>query len=350
MYLSTVECSVSVTSVDIIAARTYPSARAHLATGTEDDALNTDRSEGNAPIARSATKSDKAPAPVSVLGLGAMGQALAAAFVEHGHPTTVWNRSPGKADDLVARGARCAADVADAVSASELTVICVVDYDAVHEVLASANDAVLGRVLINLTTGIPEQAREMSLWASQHGAEYVDGGIMAVPSMIAKPEGLVLYSGSQDAFERHAEVLETLGTARYVGPEPGRAALIDFALLSGMYGMLGGFVHAVALAGSEGISATEFTSAFLVPWLQAMVNTLPEQAHQIDAKDYAAKEASLSMQTSGVGIVAFSRRQGVSPELLAPVQALMERRVADGHGGDDFASVIELIRSAPVKG
>jgi 3-hydroxyisobutyrate dehydrogenase-like beta-hydroxyacid dehydrogenase len=42
---------------------------------------------------------------VTVLGLGEMGSALAGAFLGGGLPTTVWNRSPGKADALVAKGA-----------------------------------------------------------------------------------------------------------------------------------------------------------------------------------------------------------------------------------------------------
>lgn len=41
---------------------------------------------------------------VAVLGLGAMGRALAGALLAAGRPVTVWNRSAGKADELVARG------------------------------------------------------------------------------------------------------------------------------------------------------------------------------------------------------------------------------------------------------
>lgn len=35
--------------------------------------------------------------PVTVLGLGAMGTALATAFLTNGHPTTVWNRTRTRA-------------------------------------------------------------------------------------------------------------------------------------------------------------------------------------------------------------------------------------------------------------
>ncbi len=42
---------------------------------------------------------------VTVLGLGPMGRALATAFLEAGLRTTVWNRTPGRDADLVAKGA-----------------------------------------------------------------------------------------------------------------------------------------------------------------------------------------------------------------------------------------------------
>lgn len=47
-------------------------------------------------------------ADVAILGLGLMGQAIAAAFLRAGRPTTVWNRTPGKAGDLITQGARSA--------------------------------------------------------------------------------------------------------------------------------------------------------------------------------------------------------------------------------------------------
>jgi len=74
---------------------------------------------------------------VSVLGLGPMGQALAGAFLKNGHPVTVWNRTPGKAGDLTRQGAVLAESVTDAASASELIMICVLDYNAVRAILSN---------------------------------------------------------------------------------------------------------------------------------------------------------------------------------------------------------------------
>ena len=54
--------------------------------------------------------------PLTVIGLGPMGQAMVTRFLEAGHPTTVWNRTPARADAVVARGAVRAATAADAVA------------------------------------------------------------------------------------------------------------------------------------------------------------------------------------------------------------------------------------------
>ncbi|WP_440081483.1 NAD(P)-binding domain-containing protein [Streptosporangium sp. LJ11] len=103
------------------------------------------------------------PTPVTVLGLGPMGRALAGAFLANGHPTTVWNRTAARAEDLVARGAIRADTVADALK---------------------------GRTLVNLTADTPERARLMAAWAAELGVDYLDGAIMTPTPTIGGPAAL----------------------------------------------------------------------------------------------------------------------------------------------------------------
>lgn len=284
---------------------------------------------------------------VTIIGLGAMGRALAGAFLAGGHPTTVWNRSADKADGLVANGATRADTVAGAVAASPLVIVCVVDYHAVHEILDPAADVLSGRAIINLTNGTPKQARETAAWATELGADYIDGGIMAIPPTIATPEAFLLYSGSERAFKSHQRQLGVLGTGTYVGTDPGLASLHDLALLGGMYGMLGGALHALALVGSENVQASPFNATLLVPWLNAMAGVVGHLAEQIDSGDYTTGVVSnLGMQATALeNIVQASEDQGVSADLLVPLQTLIHRRVADGHSADDISGLIELIRT-----
>ena len=121
---------------------------------------------------------------VTVIGLGAMGSALAATLIEKGHAVTVWNRTAAKAAPLVAAGAVQAATPRDAVAASQITIVCVGNYADTREVLDTTADALAGKVLVQLTTGTGTQAEELGGWAQTAGVDYLDGVILAYPSQI----------------------------------------------------------------------------------------------------------------------------------------------------------------------
>ncbi|MFI9584832.1 NAD(P)-dependent oxidoreductase [Streptomyces sp. NPDC052236] len=282
--------------------------------------------------------------PVSVLGLGMMGTALAAAFLRAGHPTTVWNRSPAKTGPLVAQGATPAQTGPDAVSASPLVVVCLMTYDNVEEVLHPLAADLAGKTLVNLTNGTPAQARELAAWAERQGAQYLDGGIMAVPQMIAGPQAYVFYSGPQAAFDAHRETLSALGGTKYVGTDPGFAALHDLALLTGMYGMFAGVIQAFALVRTENLSATEFAEP-LVAWVSAMLSGTPELAKAIDSGQHLTDVSSLAVnQAAFPNFLATFRDQGLSPELFEPFQAILDRAIKEGYGADGLSRIADLLK------
>jgi len=72
---------------------------------------------------------------VSVIGLGAMGTALAKAFLADNHRVTVWNRTASKCAPLGQAGAKIARSVTEAVDASQVVVVCVLDYSASDSLL-----------------------------------------------------------------------------------------------------------------------------------------------------------------------------------------------------------------------
>ncbi|MCA1404729.1 NAD(P)-dependent oxidoreductase [Ensifer sp. IC3342] len=282
---------------------------------------------------------------ISVLGRGAMGTALAATLIRKGHSVTVWNRTPSRAEPIASAGARIAATPAEAVAASELSILCVVDYAAAGAVLAEAQDALRGRDLVNLTNGTPREAKNLAAWAESQGAAYLDGGIMAIPPMIGGTGALILYSGSDVLFERHKPSLDALAESRHLGEDPSLAALYDLALLSGMYGLFSGFLHAGALVASSGGKVTDFLP-LLLPWIAAMSGTLPDLANKIDSGLHDRSVVSnLAMQTVALeNIARASTEQGVAPDFIEPMLRLAARRLADGHGSDDISGVIETIR------
>ncbi|WP_410607704.1 NAD(P)-dependent oxidoreductase [Amycolatopsis sp. lyj-109] len=276
---------------------------------------------------------------VGVLGLGRMGAALAGALLGAGHDVSVWNRSPLKAGPLLDRGAKLAATPAEAASA-DVVLSCLSTYDSQQPVLEAASP----KVLVNLTSGTPEQARVAAKWAASEGIDYVDGVIMAVPQGIGTPAAQILYGGSEPAFAAQRDVLEVLGTPVFLGEDAGLAALYDLALLGMMWSTMAGYLHALALVGTEGVTPAQF-APMASAWQSAVGGFLPGIGEQVASGDYATEVSALDINAAGLGLlVETSRAQGISTAVPAVLRELFDRAVAAGHGSHAIASVIEEIR------
>ncbi|MGW1373246.1 NAD(P)-dependent oxidoreductase [Streptomyces sp. NPDC002446] len=283
---------------------------------------------------------------VTVLGLGSMGSALATALLERGHPTTVWNRSAHKSEPLVALGARPAATPEEALAASPLIIACVLDYEALHSVLDPLTGSLAGKVLVNLTSGSPEQAHEASAWARSHGADYLDGAIMTTPPGVGSPEMMFLYSGSGAVFEAHRPTLAALGDPLHLGTDPGLASLYDSALLGLMWSTMTGWLHGTALVGAERTPATAFTP-LAIRWLTAVTGFLTTYAPQVDAGHYPGDDATIDVQIAAIDhLIHAASARGIDNALPQLLKATMERTKAAGHGQASYASVIEVLRGA----
>ncbi|MDX3657225.1 NAD(P)-binding domain-containing protein [Streptomyces sp. ID05-26A] len=265
---------------------------------------------------------------VSVLGLGRMGTALANALVEEGYEVTVWNRTPKTLPNTTR------ADTPQEAFKSDVVVTCLSTYEAQQPLLT--NDI---KTLVNLTSGTPEQARATAEWAKTNGVEYVDGVIMAVPQQIGTPQAKILFSGN----ENH-HVLQAFGEPVYVGEDAGLAALYDLALLGIMWATFGGYLQAVALMGSEGITPQQFTP-MATSFLNEMSALLPEMGEETQTKDYETDVSALDINVSGLHLLTEAgREQGLDVTIPQALHGLFERAQRNGHGAHSIASVIEEIR------
>ena len=281
--------------------------------------------------------------PVSVLGTGRLGAALAETFLAAGHPVTVWNRTGEKAAPLAEKGATVAGSVAAAVAASPLVLTVVLDHDAVRTLLADVE--LDGRTLLNVSSSAPDDIRALARWTADRGADYLDAAVMAVPAAIGTPDARVLFSGSATAFDRYGDVLTVVGGTRYLGEDAGMAELYSIGLLSAAYGTLFGFVHGTALLDTVGVRPTDFLG-LAVPWLNGMLAFLPELAREIETGDYSAGESSLEINRNALEYIeAASRSTGVVPGFVRPALDLVRRRLETVQPTDSVAGVFEVMRA-----
>lgn len=279
---------------------------------------------------------------VTVIGLGNMGAAIAQAFLDRGYRTTVWNRTASRTEPLAAAGASVAKTVSDAVAVSPLVVICLLDSAAVDAVRQSI-DAVAGRVLVNVTSGSPAQARNVAEWAHEQGAAYIDGGLMGDPPYVGTPKMMLSFSGDREAWEAQRSTLEALGTATYYGEDPGLAAVEFLAQVAVGYEFLIGLLHTLRLVREEGADVAAFAErvAGSVNGYAPLVNAF---GTAVASGDYGPDLGSLDVQAALMDdLISHRESLGVEAVRMREVKRLMDRRIADGHGDQGFSSLFELL-------
>ncbi|GAA2629486.1 NAD(P)-binding domain-containing protein [Actinomadura fulvescens] len=283
---------------------------------------------------------------VTVIGLGPMGRALAGTFVNAGLRTTVWNRTPGRDGELVERGATSASSPEEAVAAADLTVVCVVDYDAADSVLRreAVTGALKGRTVVNLTADTPGRARDTASWAAGHGIRYLDGAIMTPTTTIGTPDAVFIHSGPKDLYQEHLPVLEALGgTHTHLGEDIGRAAAYDVALLDIFWTAMAGYAHALAVAKAEGITARE-----LAPFAKGIGAILPpffeDIAEQVDQGNFSGDVNPITSAASSMAhIIHASEAHGIDAGVMRAAEGLARRVIGLGNGTDGFIRITDLL-------
>ncbi|MEU2272233.1 NAD(P)-binding domain-containing protein [Streptomyces olindensis] len=285
------------------------------------------------------------PTPVTVVGLGSMGRALAGAFLAAGHPTTVWNRTPGRAGPLVEKGAVPAESVADAVAASGLVVTCLTTFEDTRAALEPAAGALRGRALVTLNSGSPSGARETAAWATAHGARLLAGAVKNVPAAVGAPDTLLYYSGDRSVFDAHETTLRALGgDTVHLGEEPDLAALYEMAVGAMLLPALVGFFQGAAAVQARGLRA-ESMVRFAGKWLDMIKTLLPVYAAEIDSGDYTDAASSVDLFLTGAAHDDdLAEETNVDTAWLAPLHDLLRRAAEAGHGGHSIAALTEVLR------
>jgi len=279
--------------------------------------------------------------PVTVVGLGSMGSALARAFLAAGHPTTVWNRTAAKADPLVALGARRAGTTEDAVRASPLIITCLTTYENTRAALAPAS--LTGRALVTLNTGSPVGARRMAEWAVGRGARFLDGAVKNIPSAVGAPDTLLYYGGDRAVFDEHVDTLRVLGgDTVHLGEEADIAALYEIAVGGTLLPALVGFFQGAAALRSRGLEA-ETLLPYATKWFEMIISALPMYTKEIDSRDYSEPSASVNIFHAGAAADLELAEEGVDVDWQRPLHDLVRRAAEAGHGDRSIAVLTELL-------
>ena len=283
---------------------------------------------------------------VSVLGAGPMGTAIVNALLSAGRSVTVWNRTPEKLKPLEARGATVAESVDDAFRKSALSILCIADTASVKGLLTgSALRAAEQRLVVNLSTGTPREARELRALLQEGGASFLSGAVLVTPSQIGSAEAALLAAGPSQSFAAAERSLRDLAPGlQYVGEDVGAASALDLAFLSHFFGGLLGFYHGARIIESEGLPVRNLGD-MIQAVAPALGTIISEDAKRIERGSFDAAESTLRNSATVIDLISrHATESGLHPAFPAFASKIFRAGMAAGFAERDVASLLEILR------
>lgn len=195
---------------------------------------------------------------VGFIGLGRMGQAMAARLVAAGHRVRVWNRSPEAAKAVA--GAEPVGSAAEAF-AGDAAITMLADDAALRAVIVEGGLLDSGQrpaVHIGMSTISVALAKELAAVHGRAGVSYVSAPVFGRPDAAANGALNIIAAGADEAIARVQPLFDAMGSKTWrFGTEPERANAVklagNFMLVSAIEAM----GEAAAFAEGHGIPGAE---------------------------------------------------------------------------------------------
>ncbi|MBF4575688.1 NAD(P)-dependent oxidoreductase [Frondihabitans sp. VKM Ac-2883] len=278
---------------------------------------------------------------VTVLGLGIMGQGVAATLLREGFDVTVWNRSPGKASDLQATGASVAGTPREAVNDADVILSILFDADSVLTVFDEASSAVRdGSVWVQASTIGIDGTRRVTRAAEAKGVSLIEAMMLGTKVPAEKGALVMLAAGDAGLIEKASPVLEAMGSKTVVaGQAVGDGSALKLAANAWIASITAATAQSIALAEALGLDGDLFLQA-----IDGGASDTP-YAHTkgatMLAHDYPAQFALDGLRKDVGLITEAASGAGVDVGLLTALSAVYAKASESGHGGDDIAAVYE---------
>lgn len=273
---------------------------------------------------------------IAVLGMGKMGRALAGRLIDGGHRVRVWNRTKGRAGQLVSAGAEEAQSIAAAVDGVDVVVTMLADDAAVRAVALGELRPLMGSatVYVDCSTVSPALSGALS---EGFADRFVAMPVLGSPAAVGAGQAVLLVGGAADRIDRLGPMIDSLSETvrRYdTAPLALTAKLTNnMLLLSGVVAL----AEAFAVGRSGGLrddQLRDLLATSVAPGLRNRFDSVlagsPEGWWTVVL---GAKDAGLAIETA--------RAAGVELPSAEVVRQLYEA-VATGHADADIAFVTDL--------
>lgn len=266
------------------------------------------------------------------IGTGVMGSSMCGRLIGAGYSATVFNRTPTKAEGLVARGAKLAGSPAEVAAASDV-VFTIVGHPAdVREVILGERGVLSaarpGTTLVDMTTSEPSLAVEIAEAAGAKGVAALDAPVSGGDVGAREGRLSIMIGGDAAAVDSLRPLFEVMGKTivRQGGPGAGQhAKMVNQTLIAAN---MVGVCEALLYAHKAGLDPTTVLES--VATGAAGSWSLSNLAPRMIAGDYEPGFfVEHFLKDMGIAL-AESRRMGLAMPGLALAEQLYRALAAQG--------------------
>jgi len=286
---------------------------------------------------------------IAVVGLGRMGKPIAARLLDAGHEVTVFNRTPGRAEELAAKGATVAASAPEVWRTADACVTMVADDSALSSVAAELlTSAAAGKTLVDMSTVSPAVSAQVAGAARDAGVAYLRAPVSGNPGVVEAGNLTIMVSGDEGAFRALEATLRDIGPKVFYVGGGDEARVLKLALNLMVAGTCELMAEAIALGEASGLDRADVLevmgeSAVGSPFVK--YKTAP-----LVARDYSATFTVALMQKDLDLALAAADGAGVPLPVTGTVRGLLADCVANGRGDLDLTALLLELEAAAARG
>jgi 3-hydroxyisobutyrate dehydrogenase-like beta-hydroxyacid dehydrogenase len=183
------------------------------------------------------------------MGLGIMGQAMAANILKAGYPLTVFNRTATRAEALARQGAAVAPTPKALAQAAEVSIAMVTGPEALYNLLwgpeGAAEALEPGKVLINMSSVSPSFTKEMAVQVAASGAVFIDAPVSGTKKPAEEGALVILAGGKEEKIRKLEPLLLTMGKKVIYCGRVGQGSMMKMFINLLLGVMMEGFAEAL---------------------------------------------------------------------------------------------------------
>ena len=278
---------------------------------------------------------------IAILGTGLMGSAMAEALISAGHEIIAYNRTAAKTAPLVELGAKAAATPAEAIMASEATILVPLGAQGLKELLLGEQTraALDGKKLINAATTSVAEIVAISNEVARHGGVLAEMTIQVGNEQLRQGQGHFAIACRAADEQFWTAILRSAGSEVKRLGEVGSATKAEASTLVASMFMTVSAAHAIAIAKKFNV-ALDADDPLLKMTMTGAEYLLP----QLISRNYDQVFASVDSYISGLKIaIQNAQSEGIPIRILEDMLNLFESAARRGYAQKDGCAILEVL-------